>query len=54
MSELILTLEAGTMRVFARKEVVDEVFDPRLEISIRRCTGKLILIIKLKILLKWK
>ena len=27
----------GTMRVFARKEVVDEVFDPRLEISIRRC-----------------
>jgi transcription termination/antitermination protein NusA len=24
----------GTMRVFARKEVVDEVFDPRLEISI--------------------
>ena len=25
------------MRVFARKEVVDQVFDPRLEISIRRC-----------------
>lgn len=25
--------ETGTMRVFARKEVVEEVFDPRLEIS---------------------
>lgn len=25
--------ESGTMRVFARKEVVEEVFDPRLEIS---------------------
>ncbi len=29
-----LNLNNGTMRVFARKEVVDEVFDPRLEISI--------------------
>ncbi|MFT8322330.1 MAG: transcription termination factor NusA [Bacillus sp. (in: firmicutes)] len=29
-----LNLGAGTMRVYARKEVVDEVFDPRLEISI--------------------
>ena len=29
-----LNLENGTMRVFARKEVVDEVFDPRLEISL--------------------
>ncbi|RST60733.1 transcription termination factor NusA [Siminovitchia terrae] len=29
-----LNLETGTMRVFARKEVVDEVFDSRLEISI--------------------
>ena len=29
-----LNLNYGTMRVFARKEVVDEVFDPRLEISI--------------------
>ncbi|MDZ5473440.1 transcription termination factor NusA [Bacillus sp. 31A1R] len=29
-----LNLGTGTMRVFARKEVVDEVFDPRLEISI--------------------
>ncbi|KML43724.1 transcription termination factor NusA [Cytobacillus firmus] len=28
-----LNLGNGTMRVFARKEVVDEVFDPRLEIS---------------------
>ncbi len=28
-----LNLETGTMRVFARKEVVDEVFDSRLEIS---------------------
>ena len=26
--------EVGTMRVFARKDVVDEVFDPRLEISV--------------------
>ncbi|MCH6267084.1 MULTISPECIES: transcription termination factor NusA [Neobacillus] len=29
-----LNLETGSMRVFARKEVVDEVFDPRLEISL--------------------
>lgn len=29
-----LNLEKGTIRVFARKEVVEEVFDPRLEISI--------------------
>ncbi|MBS4194022.1 transcription termination factor NusA [Lederbergia citri] len=29
-----LNLETGTMRVFARKEIVDEVFDSRLEISI--------------------
>jgi len=29
-----LNLETGTMRVFARKEIVDQVFDPRLEISI--------------------
>jgi len=29
-----LNLENGSMRVFARKEVVEEVFDPRLEISI--------------------
>ncbi|RFU61565.1 transcription termination factor NusA [Peribacillus glennii] len=29
-----LNLEKGTMRVFARKDVVDEVFDPRLEISL--------------------
>ncbi|MCM3569063.1 transcription termination factor NusA [Neobacillus mesonae] len=29
-----LNLDTGSMRVFARKEVVDEVFDPRLEISI--------------------
>ncbi|MBU8877871.1 transcription termination factor NusA [Bacillus sp. FJAT-29790] len=29
-----LHLGKGTMRVFARKEVVDEVFDPRLEISV--------------------
>lgn len=29
-----LNLGNGTMRVFARKEVVEEVFDPRLEISI--------------------
>ncbi|VEF48371.1 transcription translation coupling factor involved in Rho-dependent transcription termination [Bacillus freudenreichii] len=28
-----MNLETGTMRVFARKEVVDEVFDSRLEIS---------------------
>ncbi|MBS4177084.1 transcription termination factor NusA [Lederbergia citrea] len=29
-----LNLDTGTMRVFARKEIVDEVFDSRLEISI--------------------
>ena len=29
-----INLGTGTMRVFARKEVVDEVFDPRLEISL--------------------
>ncbi len=29
-----MNLSTGTMRVFARKDVVDEVFDPRLEISI--------------------
>jgi transcription termination/antitermination protein NusA len=29
-----MNLEKGTMRVFARKDVVEEVFDPRLEISI--------------------
>ena len=29
-----LNLGKGTMRVFARKDVVDEVFDPRLEISV--------------------
>ncbi|KIY21501.1 MULTISPECIES: transcription termination factor NusA [Mesobacillus] len=29
-----LNLGSGSMRVFARKEVVDEVFDPRLEISL--------------------
>ncbi|MCJ7839677.1 transcription termination factor NusA [Lederbergia sp. NSJ-179] len=29
-----LNLDTGTMRVFARKDVVDEVFDSRLEISI--------------------
>ena len=29
-----LNLQTGTMRVFARKEVVDQVFDPRLEISL--------------------
>jgi transcription termination/antitermination protein NusA len=29
-----LNLSNGSMRVFARKEVVDEVFDPRLEISL--------------------
>ncbi|HWJ78296.1 MAG TPA: transcription termination factor NusA [Niallia sp.] len=29
-----LNLGVGSMRVFARKEVVDEVFDPRLEISL--------------------
>ncbi len=29
-----LNLKTGSMRVFARKEVVDQVFDPRLEISL--------------------
>jgi transcription termination/antitermination protein NusA len=29
-----LNLGSGTMRVFARKEVVEQVFDPRLEISL--------------------
>ncbi|MBA4536228.1 transcription termination/antitermination protein NusA [Bacillus aquiflavi] len=29
-----LNLESGQMRVFARKDVVEEVFDPRLEISL--------------------
>lgn len=29
-----LNLENGSMRVFARKDVVDQVYDPRLEISI--------------------
>ncbi|MFZ7943745.1 MULTISPECIES: transcription termination factor NusA [Bacillaceae] len=29
-----LNLQSGSMRVFARKEVVDQVFDPRLEISL--------------------
>ena len=29
-----LNLQTGSMRVFARKEVVDQVFDPRLEISL--------------------
>ena len=29
-----LNLEAGTMRVFARKDIVEEVFDSRLEISL--------------------
>lgn len=29
-----LNLDTGTMRVFARKEIVDEVFDSRLEISL--------------------
>jgi transcription termination/antitermination protein NusA len=29
-----INLETGTMRVFARKDVVEEVYDPRLEISL--------------------
>ncbi|MBP3038371.1 transcription termination/antitermination protein NusA [Bacillaceae bacterium Marseille-Q3522] len=29
-----INLEVGTMHVFARKEVVEEVFDPRLELSL--------------------
>ena len=32
-------LGVGTMRVFARKDVVEEVFDPRLEISIEDARG---------------
>ncbi|MBM6618405.1 transcription termination factor NusA [Bacillus suaedaesalsae] len=31
-----VNLERGTMLVFARKDVVDEVFDPRLEISVEQ------------------
>lgn len=34
-----LNLGNGSMRVFARKEVVDEVFDPRLEISLEEAKG---------------
>lgn len=34
-----LNLGNGSMRVFARKEVVDEVFDPRLEISLEEAQG---------------
>ncbi len=34
-----INLGVGTMRVFARKEVVEEVFDPRLEISIEDARG---------------
>ncbi|CAM3704635.1 transcription termination factor NusA [Mesobacillus zeae] len=34
-----LNLANGSMRVFARKEVVDQVFDPRLEISIEEAKG---------------
>ncbi len=34
-----LNLENGSMRVFARKEVVDEVFDSRLEISIEEAAS---------------
>lgn len=33
-----LNLQSGLMRVFARKEVVDQVFDPRLEISLDEAT----------------
>ncbi|MFS8631233.1 MAG: S1 RNA-binding domain-containing protein, partial [Bacillales bacterium] len=29
-----INLESGVMKVYARKEVVEEVFDPRLEISL--------------------
>ena len=32
-----LNLDTGTMRVFARKDVVEEVSDDRLEISLDRC-----------------
>jgi transcription termination/antitermination protein NusA len=34
-----LNLDRGTMRVFARKDVVDEVYDPRLEISVEEAQG---------------
>ncbi|OIK15318.1 transcription termination factor NusA [Bacillus sp. MUM 13] len=34
-----LNLDKGTMRVFARKDVVDQVFDPRLEISLEEAKG---------------
>lgn len=34
-----LNRETGTMKVFARKDVVDEVYDPRLEISIGEARG---------------
>lgn len=34
-----LNLETGSMRVFARKEIVDEVFDSRLEISLEDAKG---------------
>lgn len=34
-----LNLEKGSMRVFARKDVVEEVFDPRLEISLEEAKG---------------
>ncbi|SFC07966.1 transcription termination factor NusA [Peribacillus sp. B-H-3] len=34
-----LNLDKGTMRVFARKDVVDQVFDPRLEISLDEAKG---------------
>ncbi|TXC91920.1 transcription termination/antitermination protein NusA [Metabacillus litoralis] len=34
-----LNRDTGTMKVFARKDVVDEVYDPRLEISIGEARG---------------
>ncbi|PMC38473.1 transcription termination/antitermination protein NusA [Bacillus sp. UMB0899] len=34
-----LNRETGTMKVFARKDVVDEVYDPRLEISLGEAQG---------------
>ena len=34
-----LNLDTGTMRVFARKEIVEEVFDSRLEISLNEARG---------------
>jgi transcription termination/antitermination protein NusA len=34
-----LNRDTGTMKVFARKDVVDEVYDPRLEISIGEAQG---------------